>query len=154
VRINLLAVGTRMPDWVDAGCDDFIRRLPPEWGFALKQIPAHKSRSSNRARRLEQEGQGLLAAAPKAGRLIALHERGSAWSSADLAARIADWSQAGGDVALMIGGPDGLAASCTERAEELWSLSRLTFPHALVRVIVVEQLYRAAMILRRHPYHR
>jgi 23S rRNA (pseudouridine1915-N3)-methyltransferase len=83
--------------------------------------------------------------------LIALHERGSAWSSEDLAARIADWSQAGRDVALMIGGPDGLAASCTERAEELWSLSRLTLPHALVRVIVLEQLYRAATILRVIP---
>ncbi len=154
MHIHLLAIGTRMPRWVNAGFDDYARRLPPEWGFSLKEIPAAKRHSDGPGRSKAEEGRRLLEALPKDGQLVALDERGNIWGTEELAARTGEWLRAGRDVALMIGGPDGLAVSCLQRAEEVWSLSRLTFPHALVRVIVAEQLYRAATILRGHPYHR
>lgn len=154
MRIHLLAVGTRMPGWVDAGVKDYARRLPPEWGFALREIPASKRRAASPDRGVAAEGRRLLAAVPKDCYLAALHEQGKPWNTEELSARICEWRQAGRDTALMIGGPDGLTPASLERADELWSLSRLTLPHGLVRVIVVEQLYRASTLMRGHPYHR
>lgn len=154
MRIRLLAVGTRMPTWVDAGFRDYARRLPPEWGVALRAMAAAKRQSRTAEQCVAEEGARLLAAVSRDDHVIALHERGQPWRTEDLAARIASWLHAGRDIALMIGGPDGLAPECLARAEEQWSLSRLTLPHALVRVIVAEQLYRASTILRGHPYHR
>jgi 23S rRNA (pseudouridine1915-N3)-methyltransferase len=154
MRIHLLAVGRRMPDWVDAGVEDYARRLPPEWGFALKEIPASTRRMAGPDRCKDNEGRRLLAALPRDVHLAALDEHGKAWSTSELAARIGEWLQSGFDAALMIGGPDGLAQACLERADERWCLSRLTLPHGLVRVIVAEQLYRASTLMRGHPYHR
>ncbi|MGH8501307.1 MAG: 23S rRNA (pseudouridine(1915)-N(3))-methyltransferase RlmH [Gammaproteobacteria bacterium] len=154
MRLRLLAVGTRVPDWVSAGFQDYARRLPPQWGFSLKEIPASKRRPPDPARCKADEGARLLAALTTPARVIALDERGRAWRTEDLALRLEAWLQSGQDVAFMIGGPDGLAPVCLERADERWSLSALTLPHALVRVIVAEQLYRASTMLRNHPYHR
>lgn len=153
MRVRLLAVGTRMPAWVDAGFQDYARRLPPEWAFALKEIPLAR-RPSDPDRGKADEGERLLTALTGDIRVIALDERGSAWCTGELAAKLETWMQSGQDIAFMIGGPDGLASACIERADERWSLSALTFPHALVRVLVAEQLYRASTILRNHPYHR
>lgn len=172
MKIVLAAVGTRMPGWVDAAFADYAKRLPAACRLELREVPAArrgagKGRAGGSAagRRavaapepepepVRREGEGLLRAAPAGARLVALDEGGAAWSSAELAERLAGWLAGGRDVALLAGGPDGLARACLERAELRWSLSPLTFPHALVRVIVAEQLWRAWSILERHPYHR
>jgi 23S rRNA (pseudouridine1915-N3)-methyltransferase len=101
-----------------------------------------------------EEGRQILAAIPPQARVVALDVGGKGWDTATLATRVRDWMQEGRDVALLVGGPDGLSRDCLERAELRWSLSALTFPHALVRVIIAEQLYRSWSILAGHPYHR
>ena len=153
MHIQLLAVGTRMPGWIDAGFEDYRRRLPREWGFELKKIPTSNRGLSNPERSLAVEGERLLAALPKRSYALALDVHGECWNTEAVAAQIEKWQAWGRDVALMIGGPNGLSPACIERADKLWSLSRLTIPHALVRVIVVEQLYRAWTVMCHHPYH-
>ena len=102
----------------------------------------------------DQEGQSLLAAVPTGSRVVVLEEAGKAWSTRELAARMQDWQLDGGGLALLIGGPDGLSAACRTRADLAWSLSPLTLPHGLVRVVVAEQIYRAWSVIANHPYHR
>lgn len=155
MRIHLLAVGERPDDWVEQGYREFARRLPPECALRLVEVPAgRRGKNADIARLVEREGERLLAAVPAGALAIALDVRGVSWSTAQLAGRLAQWLQDGRDVALLVGGPDGLAPACLERAELRWSLSPLTLPHALVRVIVAEQIYRAWSICRGHPYHR
>lgn len=155
MKIHLLAVGARMPDWVKAGYAEFAGRLPRECALSLSEIPAGKRvRNADVARIVRDEGERLLAAVPAGSQVIALDERGQAWSTAELAERLAGWLQDGRDVSLLIGGPDGLDPACRARADLEWSLSRLTLPHALARVLVAEQLYRAWSLLHHHPYHR
>ena len=155
VKIRLLALGTRMPAWVEQGYRDYARRLRAGWSLELAEIAAAKrTRRAPLARLVEEEGDRLLAALPSRANVVALDEAGTALSSADLARHLADWQQSGLALALMVGGPDGLSARCLERASFRWSLSRLTLPHALVRVLVAEQIYRAWSMLHRHPYHR
>lgn len=155
MRIQVLAIGTRMPDWVRSGVTTYSERLPREWQFKLIELPLAKR---GRKPVLEQvqadEGRRLLAAVPPASRLIALHELGVQWSTAQLATGLTDWLHDGRDVALVIGGPDGLSPAVLTQAEQRWSLSKLTLPHALVRIVVLEQLYRAWSLLNNHPYHR
>jgi len=155
VKIHLLAIGTRMPDWVKFGYAEYAGRLPRECALHLIEIPASK-RGSNTdvARIIRDEGEHLLAATPAGSRLIGLDERGQEWSTAELAEQLTGWLQGGRDLSLLVGGPDGLDSACRARADQLWSLSRLTLPHPLVRVVVAEQLYRAWSLLRNHPYHR
>lgn len=154
MRIHVLSVGRRMPGWVEAGFDDYARRLPPQCALRLVEIePAHRGRGSG-ARAKQEEGERLLKAAPKGAGLIAMDERGEQWSTAQLAEELRTWLAGGRDIALLIGGADGLAAECRAQAERRWSLSPLTFPHQLVRVIVAEQVYRAWSLLHGHPYHR
>ena len=155
----LAAVGTRMPGWVDEAFEDYAKRLPPACRLTLREVPtayrgaaARKGAASTAS--IRREGEGLLRAVPSGARIVALDERGAAWSTADLAERLEAWMADGRDTALLAGGPDGLAPECRERADLTWSLSRLTFPHPLVRVIVAEQLWRAWSLLHRHPYHR
>ena len=155
MRIHLLAVGTRMPSWVVEGYREYTRRLPRECSLHLVEIPPakrHKSMTVEQAR--QQEGQALLAALPKDCKVVALDVRGKPWSTATLAAQLDDWLLSGRDVALLVGGPDGLSDACLERADQRWSLSALTYPHALVRIVLAEQLYRAWTISTGHPYHR
>lgn len=155
MRIHLLAVGTRMPSWVAGGYQEYAKRLPRECRLQLTEIPLskrHKSLTPAQAR--QQEGQAILAALPKNCTVVALDTGGSSWSTEVLAERFRDWMACGRDVALLVGGPDGLSPSCLARADQRWSLSALTYPHSLVRIIVAEQLYRAWTLSAGHPYHR
>ncbi len=155
MRIHLIAVGTRMPAWVDAGYADYARRLPAECRLELREIPLARRHKGSRLERLKaEEGRALLAAVPRGALKIALEVTGRAWSTPQLARELADWMQGGRDVALLVGGPDGLSAECLAQADRQWSLSPLTLPHPLVRLVVAEQIYRAHCILRNHPYHR
>jgi len=155
VRIHLIAVGTRMPAWVVDAYQEYAKRLPRECTLQLVEIPLSKRRKSlGAAQAAEEEGQYLLASLPKDCTVIALDVRGNSWSTEELAVRLQDWLGSGRDVALLVGGPDGLSAACLARADLKWSLSALTYPHSLVRVVLAEQLYRAWTINSGHPYHR
>lgn len=155
MRIHLLAVGTRMPAWVDEAYAEYARRLPPECALQLKEIaPERRGRNPDIPRSRAREAERLLAAVPKGARVLALDVAGRSLSTEQLAERLGGWMAEGRDLALLVGGPDGLAPQCLERAELRWSLSPLTFAHPLVRVILAEQLYRAWTILAGHPYHR
>ena len=155
MKIHLLAIGARMPDWIEKGYAEYAGRLPRECALHLLEIPAGKRGShADLARLIRAEGERLLAAAPTGWRRIALDERGQEWNTVELAEQLSGWLQEGRDVSLLIGGPDGLDAACRARADSLWSLSRLTLPHPLVRVVVAEQIYRAWSLLHNHPYHR
>ena len=155
MRIYLIAVGARMPAWVKAGFAEYAVRFPRECQLELLEIPAGKrGKQGILERLLREEGERILAAVPKGAGLIALDVGGRQWDTEQLAGELARWLQEGRDLALMIGGPDGLDSACRARAESAWSLSRLTLPHPLVRIIVAEQLYRAWSLLHQHPYHR
>lgn len=155
MRIHFLAVGQRVPDWVEQGYQEFARRLPPECRLLLTEVAAAKrTKGADLARLRAAEGERLLAAVPRGAYTVALDVRGASWSTEHLAARLAEWMQAGRDVALLVGGPDGLAPACVDRADARWSLSALTLPHALVRIVVAEQIYRAWTVYIGHPYHR
>ena len=155
MRIHLIAVGTRMPAWVVDAYQEYAKRLPRECALRLVEIPLSKRRKSlSSSQAAEDEGQHLLASLPKDCTVIALDVRGKNWSTEELAVRLQDWLGSGRDVALLIGGPDGLSADCLKRADLKWSLSALTYPHSLVRVVLAEQLYRAWTINTGHPYHR
>ena len=155
MRIHLIAIGRRASGWERDGYLEYARRMPPEFSIDLREIPPSKrgSRDSTE-RRVEDEGRRLLSAVPDGARIVALDERGVAWTTSALADRIERWMPEGRALALLVGGADGLAPGCIAAAEHRWSLSPLTLPHGLVRIVVAEQIYRAWTILRRHPYHR
>ena len=155
MRLRLLAVGTRMPGWVEEGFGDYAKRLAGDISLELVEIPAGKrGKGADLARLKEQEGQALLAALRPQERVIALDVQGRSLATGDLAATLRDWQVDGRPAALLVGGPEGLARAVLERADDKWSLSRLTLPHPLVRIVVAEQLYRAWSLLKGHPYHR
>lgn len=155
MRVHLLAVGQKMPRWVGDGYREYAERLRGDVKLQLHEIPAGKRTVNSTVDRLiEQEGERLLAAIPNRATAIALDVSGKSWSTEQLATEMQGWMASGDDIALLIGGPDGLSRACLERVHQRWSLSALTFPHPLVRVIVAEQLYRAHSVLRNHPYHR
>jgi 23S rRNA (pseudouridine1915-N3)-methyltransferase len=155
MRIHLVAVGTRMPSWVVEGYRQYAKRLPRECSLLLTEIPLckrHKSLTAEQAK--QQEGQAMLAALPKDCAVVALDVGGNSWGTETLAGQLRDWMGSGRDVALLVGGPDGLSQACLDRADQCWSLSALTFPHPLVRIVLAEQLYRAWTLNTGHPYHR
>jgi 23S rRNA (pseudouridine1915-N3)-methyltransferase len=155
MRIDLIAVGHRMPKWVEAGYQEYARRMPPDCRLNLIEIHAgQRGKNADIARILQQEGRKMLAAVPRGSKIIALDVKGKSWSTKQLSGQMADWMQGGRDVAILIGGPEGFHPDCLAVAEQRWSLSALTFPHPLVRVIVAEQLYRGLSLLKHHPYHR
>ena len=155
MKFNLIVVGQRVPDWIAGGYHEFAKRLPAEHRITLIEIATSKRhKSSDTKRLLEREGKQMSAVIPKTSIVIALDVKGQQWSTQQLADRFAAWQHEGRDITLLVGGPDGLAQDCLERAQYIWSLSHLTFPHALVRIIVAEQLYRAWSINNEHPYHR
>jgi 23S rRNA (pseudouridine1915-N3)-methyltransferase len=154
MHIHVIAIGQRMPGWIQQGVDDYAKRLPPQFAFKILELPATKRGSGDTRKAIEEEGERLLQAMPKGARIIALDERGQQWQTRDLAQALDDWTHDGRDVALLIGGADGHSEAVRRRAERLWSLSRLTLPHGLVRVVLTEQLYRAWSLLSGHPYHR
>ena len=152
MHIRILAVGGRQPEWVTDGFDEYAKRLPSNWRFTCKQIPMARRAAVDAAR--NAEGERILAALGSRERMIALDERGRQISSPELARWIDEWQADGRDLGLVIGGPDGLSQDCLARAEKIWSLSRLTLSHGLVRVLLAEQLYRAWTLTTGHPYHR
>jgi 23S rRNA (pseudouridine1915-N3)-methyltransferase len=155
MHIHLIAVGTRMPSWIRQGYEDYARRLPRECSLRLVEIPpGRRSRTQSPAPAVEEESRRMLAAIPERSLVVALDVGGSAWDTPGLAARLQEWLQSGRDIVLLVGGPDGLSGDCLRRADLRWSLSALTLPHALVRVVLAEQLYRAWTIISGHPYHR
>ena len=155
MRLHLIAVGSRLDAWVNQGYDEFAKRLPVDCCLQLTEIPALKrGKNANLERITREEGRKMLAAIPKGSSVVALDVQGRQYTTLELADKLAGWLQGGRDVALLVGGPEGLAPECLVRAEEKWSLSNLTLPHPLVRIVVAEQLYRAWSVLSHHPYHR
>jgi 23S rRNA (pseudouridine1915-N3)-methyltransferase len=154
VRLTLFAVGQRMPGWISEGFTDYTRRLKPRLPIELVEIPAGKRGSGDVARAMAEEGRRLLAAIKPSDHVVALDERGRMRSSIELSRWLGERLMAGNDLGFIIGGADGLAPDVLARAQERWSLSPLTLPHALVRVLFAEQIYRAVTLLDGHPYHR
>ena len=155
MRIHLIAIGHRRAGWERDGYREYARRMPPELALDLHEIaPSRRSKGVPAERGIDDEGRRLLAAVPAGARVVALDERGAAWTTRELAHRLEDWMGDGRALALLVGGADGLAPACIEAAEHRWSLSPLTLPHGLARIVVAEQLYRASTIRRGHPYHR
>ena len=155
MRFQMVAVGTKMPDWVNLVFNDYARRLPPDMPLQLTEIAAGKrGKKANIARITAQEGEQMLAQVNKGARIITLEIEGKPWSTPKLAQRMQHWQHDGRDVSLLIGGPEGLAPACLSASEEKWSLSPLTLPHPMVRVIVAEALFRAWSLNNNHPYHR
>ena len=139
MKLNLITIAKRAPDWVQAACDEYTKRFAMPWQFTIKNVP-------NDVRMLE--------ALPQKGIVLALDERGEAWSTNTLAKKLEHWQQSAGEATFLIGGAEGLTTDVKARATDHWSLSALTLPHQLAKIICVEQLYRAYTILHNHPYHR
>jgi 23S rRNA (pseudouridine1915-N3)-methyltransferase len=158
VKFLVAAVGHRMPAWIQAGFQEYARRMPRETPLVIREIkptPRGKNAGAMAVRRLLQtEHERIAVALPPGSYKAVLDERGVGLSTRQLAERMARWRETGRDVAFIIGGADGTTAALKEEADLLWSISPLTLPHGLVRIVLAEQLYRAASILSRHPYHR
>lgn len=155
MRLHVVAIGTRMPDWVNAGFDEYARRMPRECRFNLAEVQmSARDRARAPTERMSAEATAIRTRIPRGAMTIALDERGSAWSTVNLKERLDRWMASGRDAAFVIGGADGLDAELKRYADERWSLSPLTLPHGMVRVILAEQLYRAWSMLSNHPYHR
>lgn len=154
MKIRLLAVGTKMPDWVEQGVKEYHKRLPRDFSVEIVEIPlAQRNKSTSTKIVMEKEAEKLLVAAGNT-YVVALDKDGKQWSTEQLAQQIDQWKLLGKPVSLLVGGPDGLAPQCLAAADASWSLSKLTLPHPLVRIVVLEQLYRAWAILNAHPYHK
>lgn len=155
MRIHLIAIGERMPAWVEQGYNEYVKRPGAELSIQLHEISAEKrGKNADLKRILHKEGERMLQAIPAGCEVVALDRTGQGWSTEELAGHLQDWLQGGRDVAMLIGGPEGLAPACLQRATVKLSFSRMTFPHPLVRVLLAEQLYRAWSILKNHPYHK
>jgi 23S rRNA (pseudouridine1915-N3)-methyltransferase len=155
MKLSLIAIGTRMPEWVNEGYREYARRLPRECRLNLTEIPvAQRVRSKTVQRAVAEEGKRMLAELSPGDCVIALDVKGRSWSTEQLAEQLQQWMLEGRGISLLVGGPDGLSDACLERAQQRWSLSPLTLPHALVRVLLAEQLYRAWTVMVGHPYHR
>lgn len=154
MRLLLMAVGQRQPGWADEAYEDFAKRFPPEMRLELKAVKAEPRGGKSTEQLMAAEGQRLEAALPKSVRRIALDERGDRVTTKQLAERLERWKGDGRDVAIFIGGPDGLHPDLKAKADEMLRLSDLTLPHAFVRVLLAEALYRAWSVMEGHPYHR
>ena len=144
-----------MPKWVEQGYSEYAKRLPRECALRLLEItPGHRGKGADIARAVREEGERILKAIPRDAIVVALEINGKTWNTEQLTEKLDDWLGSGRDVALLVGGADGLTDQCRKRADILWSLSPLTLPHPLVRVVLSEQIYRAWSVLRNHPYHR
>jgi 23S rRNA (pseudouridine1915-N3)-methyltransferase len=164
MRIRLIAIGHRMPPWIDAGCEEYMKRLPREWNFELAAIrPATRSKETggtagsaraSAVSAMQVEARAIEDALSPGTRRVVLDERGQASTSRELVDRIGRWQRDGRDVALIIGGADGLDPALKASADETLALSAMTLPHGIARVLLLEQLYRAASVIKGHPYHR
>jgi len=155
MKIRILAVGGKMPSWVEQGFNEYAKRLPNDCRLELVELPlGPRGKNQSPAKAIEKEGQAMLAAMKPQNTCVALEVLGKPWSTEKLSDELSDWRMAGQDVDLLIGGPDGLSPECSNKAQSKWSLSPLTLPHPLVRIVLAEQLYRAWTILNNHPYHK
>ena len=155
MKVHLIAVGKKMPEWINTGYSEFSKRMPPELQINLIEItPSVRSKTTVIEKNIKEEGERIQSAIPANSRLIILDEKGKNFSSIDLSKKMESWLPMGQDIAIVIGGADGIDPKIKQQADEKWSLSSFTLPHALVRVVIAEQLYRAWSILQGHPYHR
>jgi 23S rRNA (pseudouridine1915-N3)-methyltransferase len=154
LKLLVVAVGQRVPDWAQTAWDDYAKRFPPELRVELKAVKTETRGSKTLDQLYAAERERIEAAIPRGSRIVALDERGTSLTTVALAAKLKAWQLASDDVALVIGGPDGLDPAFKTAAHERIRLSDLTLPHAMVRVLLVEQLYRAWSINAGHPYHR
>ncbi len=155
MKCKLIAAGTRLPDWVNDGFREYQKRLRTPLSLDLVEIPiATRRAGENPQRAISREGETMLAALGREDYVVALEVAGTAMTTAQVSTWLAQRLRDARPLALLIGGPDGLAGDCRERANESWSLSPLTLPHALVRVVLAEQIYRGMSLLAGHPYHR
>lgn len=155
MKLLVVSVGHKMPDWITAGFNEYARRMPREARIELLEIkPEPRTTGKTIAQIMEAEAQRILAALPQSSLRIALDERGAQPTTRQLAAQMQDWMRAGRDVAFIIGGADGLHESVKRAAQQMMALSSLTLPHAMVRVLLAEQLYRVHSMMHNHPYHR
>ena len=155
MHIRLLAVGDRQPSWVDDAFGNYTGRFPREWKFRLDLIAtARRSKNDKSGQAREAEGEQILARLDPSEQAVLLDERGRQLRSKALAEKLGDWQSDGRDLCFIIGGPDGVSEACRQRADFTWSLSQLTLPHGLARVLLAEQLYRAWSLQAGHPYHR
>ena len=155
MRVTILSVGHKMPAWIQEGFREYTRRMPPEIRVELVELkPEERGAGKNADKAKAVEGERLLAALPEGGTLLALDERGKSVSTQGLSVMLSEWMRDASRPVFAIGGADGLSEAVKEHADKLVSLSALTLPHGLVRIVLAEQLYRAWSILARHPYHR
>lgn len=155
MNIHLITIGQKMPEWVETGFAEYAKRLPECCALNLIELPMPARSKNQSVDQLKQKEAALIEKAiPKGALVIALDEYGQEVSTVGLSRKLAQWLEGGQDVALLVGGPDGLDGSLLQKARWTWSLSKLTFPHPLVRILVAEQLYRAWSVLNHHPYHR
>jgi 23S rRNA (pseudouridine1915-N3)-methyltransferase len=155
MQVHLIAIGERMPAWVESAFTEYAKRLPAQCRLRLREVPAgRRGKGADLARVAREEGARLLAAVPEGARIVGLERTGRSLGTQELAAELARHLQTGEDLALLVGGPEGLSGECLARAQVVWSLSALTLAHPLVRVVVAEQTYRAWSIISGHPYHR
>jgi 23S rRNA (pseudouridine1915-N3)-methyltransferase len=155
MKIRILTITHKSPSWIQEGYAEYAKRLPSSCTLELLEIPAEKRTANADIKRITvREGEKMLNAIKENHHVIALDVQGKLWTTENLADHLAEWRQDGRNIDLLVGGPDGLSTECLQKAETIWSLSPLTFPHILVRLIVAEQIYRAWTILQQHPYHR
>ena len=155
MHIRLLAVGDRQPTWVDDAFGIYSGRYPREWKFRLDTIPTvHRNKNDKSRQAMEAEGELILAKLVATEQVVLLDERGKPLSSQELADKLSEWQTDGRDLCFVIGGPDGVSDAVRQRADSLWSLSKLTLPHGMARALLSEQLYRAWSLQNGHPYHR
>lgn len=155
MHIRLLAVGDRQPTWVDDAFDKYSGRFPREWKFRIDRIATAKRSKNNKIQHaMDVEADALLKSIRGDEQVVLMDERGTQLTSQALATRLSDWQTDGRDLCFVIGGPDGVAEACRQRADTIWSLSDLTLPHGLARVLFAEQMYRAWSLQNGHPYHR
>ena len=155
MRLSIIAVGSKMPAWVEQGVREYGVRMPRELNIQWCEIPlARRGKDNNAGQLCRLEGEQILKAIPAGDKVIALDVKGRSWSTEELAKQLNKWQMSGDNYSFLIGGPDGLSPQCLQRADGHWSLSSLTLPHPLVRVLLAEQLYRAWTITVNHPYHR
>jgi 23S rRNA (pseudouridine1915-N3)-methyltransferase len=155
MKLHIIAVGHKMPGWIAQGFDEYAKRMPPELRIELREIkPEQRSPGRSADSVMAAERTRMEAALPKGARIVALDEHGRDWTTVQLADALPRWQQDGRDVAFLIGGADGLDPAIKSRADLMLRLSSLTLPHAMVRVLLAEQLYRAWSITQNHPYHR
>jgi 23S rRNA (pseudouridine1915-N3)-methyltransferase len=155
MQLHIIAVGHKMPSWIETGFQEYAKRMPPDCRVLLREIkPIERSGSKTAETVMALEAEKIEAALPKNARIIALDERGKDWTTMALSQNLSQWQQDGRDVAFIIGGADGLDAQFKSKADTLIRISSMTLPHGMVRVLLAEQLYRAWSITQNHPYHR